>query len=131
MAQKSLPRTMLLLAVALINTYVSAKTVYVTEEVNGTRVVLNTGDTLVVKLKSNPTIGFSWALSGGVGAFLRTEISEMQYDKTGRVGAGGHQVFRYTAVGTGQGSVTLQYRRSFEKNAKPVSEFSVTVVVEE
>ena len=59
MAQKSLSRTMLLLAVALINTYVSAKTVYVTEEVNGTRVVLNTGDTLVVKLKSNPTSGVS------------------------------------------------------------------------
>jgi inhibitor of cysteine peptidase len=126
----NLSRTVALLALFLFSISAFAKTVCLTETDNNTRVALNPGDTLVIKLKSNPTTGYMWALSGDVQPQLRSQGSEVQPSQSGLMGAGGYQIFRFTAADAGQESLALAYQRSFEKGVKPIQEFGVTVVVE-
>jgi inhibitor of cysteine peptidase len=120
-----LSRTVALLAIVFLSISVLAKNVCLTETDNGTRIVLNPGDTLVLKLKSNPTTGYSWALFGTVEPLLKSQGSEYQSSQSGLAGAGGYQIFRFSAAGSGQGPLAVAYRRSWEKNVKPIREFGV------
>ncbi len=108
-----------------------AKTVILTEEDNHTQAVLNAGDTLVVRLIANPSTGYSWAVAGDPGPALKAVGVDMVHNGAGKVGAPGHQLFRFHAEVSGSSSLTLRYRRPFEKGAKPAREFAATIVVDE
>jgi inhibitor of cysteine peptidase len=129
-------RTAAFLAMVFLSTSLLAKTISLTDADNGTRVVLNPGDTLVLTLESNPTTGYHWVVSGNIGPVLQAAGEEFQPHRDEAeghhiVGAGGHQIFRFSAVATGEVSLALAYLRPWEKGIKPVREFGVTVVVNE
>ena len=98
---------------------------------NGKQVNFSVGEQFSVVLESNPTTGYRWE----VGEIDRTKIKQLgaEYDADSKspliVGSGGAEIFTFEAVGAGETTLTLVYRRSWE-DVEPVETFSVKVVVE-
>lgn len=107
----------------------AAATVTITQAENGGTVTVPPRGTLVLRLPSNETTGYTWQIAPDSGNFL-SPIGKPRYEqpKGNAVGAGGVQVFRFRAPAAGADSVLrLGYLRPFEKNTPPVETFSVTV----
>jgi len=101
-------------------------------EDSGGRAELDAGDLLVVTLESNPTTGYAWEVSEVDKAVL-AQVGEAEFQEAARegeqlVGAPGVQTFRFEAA-RGETTVTLVYRRSWEKDVEPLETFTVEVVV--
>lgn len=101
-------------------------------EDDGSQVELAAGQVLEVTLESNPTTGYGWEVSEVDGAVLAQE-GEAQFQEAPTegeqvVGAGGVQTFRFTAS-PGETTLTLVYRRSWEKDVDPLETFTVQVTV--
>ncbi len=101
-----------------------------TENDNGKDIDLTTSETLIVKLKSNPSTGYSWVVKGNPSP-LRLEKST--YRKGGgsaqKAGAPGVQVLRLSASTVGLATLNLEYRRPWEYNMPPAKTFTVRVDV--
>src|SRR5579859_6149533 len=108
------------------------KTVTVGAAANGHHLSLARGEVLVVKLRSNPSTGYSWDLLKVTGHGLR-EDGKSSYEPTPEAtplpGSGGMVTFRFAAAGKGAGHIELVYRRPWEKNIKPVRTFTLTAQV--
>ena len=106
--------------------------VQLTDADDGTTVQLANEGTLIVALASNPTTGYSWAVSEQSDPQLVLQ-GEPTYVPAGSttpvVGAGGTEVFRFKATDTGTATLTLEYRRSFEPGVPPQKTFSVMVEI--
>jgi predicted secreted protein len=98
---------------------------------SGAPVSIKAGQTLAVRLDSNPSTGYVWQVRQADGAVLILQ-GDPQYIAPADAppGAGGVQVFRFTAATAGQSTLTLVYRRPFEPDAAPAQTFSVQVTVE-
>jgi inhibitor of cysteine peptidase len=122
----------LLLCAALSITAGCDNSVTVNDEDDGGTVTLSAGQTLKVVLESNATTGYSWR-AGAVPACLEQQ-GESAYDSKGSpgvVGAGGEETWLFTAVGTGEGRLVLEYARPWESDEiAPTETFEVNVVVE-
>ncbi len=104
------------------------KQVTISEDDNGRIISLNTGDTLVVVLNSNPSTGYSWEVRLPAMGVLE-QIGEARYSSGGNMpGSGGTVTMRFRAVRWGWADLLLVYRRPFE-NTGPVETFAVTVSV--
>ncbi|MDO9542625.1 MAG: protease inhibitor I42 family protein [Kiritimatiellia bacterium] len=86
---------------------------------NGRTNSIDVGREIEVILKGNPTTGYSWDMASfstnklqqiGAVEYLQSEQSDGKY----RVGVGGKFVFRFKAIGSGQGRIKLIYRRPWE-----------------
>ena len=102
------------------------------EEFDG-RVALVLGQMLTVTLESNPSTGYRWEWVEDQGSILE-QIGEAEFkpSETGEpplVGAGGWEIFRFTAVSTGQMTLRLVYRRPWEEGVEPLKTFSLQVTV--
>ena len=92
---------------------------------------LPVGETLTVRLASNPSTGYSWVLAENAGNALkqskRSFEPKQSVDRV--VGAGGVDVWQFEAVSAGQHTLRLEYRRPWEKDVAPlyVSVYKVTV----
>jgi inhibitor of cysteine peptidase len=108
----------------------SPPAVTVTGEDNGKDIDLTAGGTLIVKLKSNPSTGYAWTVSGDP-APLRLQkskyVKNTQSSKT--AGAPGMQVLWLSASSAGMTTLTVVYRRSWEYNVPPVKVFNLRVNV--
>jgi len=107
-----------------------AGSVTVAEAENGKQVTVPSGGTLLVRLEANRTTGYSWTAQG-VDPKVLQPIGKPSYERPapGRLGASGHQVFKFRAVGA-KGTTTtlgLQYARPFEKGKPPAKRYTVTV----
>jgi inhibitor of cysteine peptidase len=106
----------------------------ITENKNGGEVLLKTGQVLTVRLESNPTTGYSWAVTGCDETVLRPE-GDPQYVAEplagNRAGAGGWEVFHFQPTQAGETHLELAYRRPWETDVEPVEVFSVAVTVEQ
>ena len=106
----------------------ASSVVTITDEDNGKDIDLPAGDTLVLRLKSNPSTGYSWAIKGDPSPLRLVESSTKKNAQTGHaVGAPVTQEFRLTAVSAGMASLTLEYRRPWEYNVAPAKTFKVKV----
>lgn len=107
-----------------------AKTV--TVKTSGRSVALKKGDRLVVKLDENPSTGYAWATLAKPSFLkqLNSVYTAAPQPTTGPpvVGGGGTRVFTYSALRKGSGTLSLVYRRSFDK-AHPGGSFKVKVTV--
>ena len=97
---------------------------------NGKPVALKIGESLAIRLDSNPSTGYSWQFIPMKHAILEL-AGEPAYSPPAQPlpGAGGQHTFRFVAVGAGRATLTLAYRRSFEPNAAPAQTFTVHVTV--
>jgi inhibitor of cysteine peptidase len=108
------------------------KTVTITDKDKDTKVQLAKGDKLLVRLEANLTTGYSWDLATNDNDILKSAGKpeyETPKDKKGIVGAGGTQVFTFTAKGAGELDVELQYKRPFDKDTEPAKTFKFKAVV--
>ena len=107
-----------------------ASVVTISDKDNGTDIDLPQGATLLVKLSSNPSTGYSWAVKGDPSP-LKLEKTSVKKGKQSskKVGAPGVQELRFDATSAGMASLTLEYRRPWEYTASPAKTFSVRVNV--
>ncbi len=100
---------------------------------NGDQVELKKGQSLIIELASNPTTGYAWQVAELDQSVLQ-QTGEAQFKQPDSsepplVGAGGVEVFRFEAKGTGQTALKLVYRRAWEEGVEPLETFSIQVEV--
>ena len=109
----------------------SEKFVEVDEEDNGSTIHVLPGETIRVKLRSNPSTGFSWALGPFEERGLETSgESEFEADshREGEVGYGGCEIWTFKARHSGKTEISLFYARSWE-DIDPAKRFKLNVVI--
>ena len=87
---------------------------------------------LTVRLDSNHTTGYQWAVKQNTATVLAPS-GDARYEGPAAgspPGTGGADVFTFRAAGTGTVPLQLAYARSFEPNNPPAKTFSVTVTVQ-
>ena len=102
--------------------------VVVTAADDGREIELTEGQTLVVRLRANPSTGFGWqVLEPEGGEILRqTDDAEFQPDSA-LLGAPATQILRFEPVQEGDTTLKLEYRRPWGPAAEPALEFGLLV----
>ena len=87
--------------------------------------------TLTVTLESNPTTGFEWELVIITDeTVLEEEGHAFMAPETGApLGAGGEEIWTFTALKEGKSTISMEYRRPWEQGVEPDKVFVLTVVV--
>jgi predicted secreted protein len=81
---------------------------------------LSKNETFDIKLKSNPTTGYSWKWIKNNNSKKVDSISSIyQQDKsaTGMMGVVGNEIWKFKGKETGVETLVFEYCRSFEKNS--------------
>jgi inhibitor of cysteine peptidase len=100
------------------------------EESNGQEVSVEVDHVLNVVLPGNPSTGYSWLVSQVDAAVLLQEgEAEFIPSSSDLVGAPGQVVLHFRALQAGRTTLVLDYRRSWEQEATPMSTFSIQVTV--
>ena len=102
-----------------------------TEAAGGKTVAAAVGQAITVRLRSNPSTGYSWAKPVLKGTSV-VQSGEMKYTARparGMVGAGGTAAVPFKAVARGTTTITMHYRRPWEKGKAPARTFTVTIEV--
>lgn len=110
----------------------AAASVTLTAAYDGKTLRIAVGQAIVVTLDSNATTGYKWRLRQPLDeAVAKLEGSEYVPPTAtpGLVGAGGQEVWQFTATGKGQTALAMEYVRTFEATPVPARTFSVTLVV--
>lgn len=107
----------------------TARAVKLDASANGQKIELQRGRSLEISLEANPTTGYGWEVEGVDKRVLR-QVGEVEFTpESNRIGAPGVQILHFEAVGAGQTTLRLVYRRPWEKEAKPLKTYSIQVVV--
>ncbi|MFA5114988.1 MAG: protease inhibitor I42 family protein [Candidatus Omnitrophota bacterium] len=88
------------------------------------------GERFIIGLGANHTTGYQWQLVFSPDPnILELVSSEYRPVNSGRVGAGGKEVWTFKAVGKGKAGLIFNYVRPWEKDAKPAEtvDFLITV----
>ena len=98
---------------------------------DGSQIELQPGQSLSVRLPSNPTTGYRWEVAQLDAAVLAQQgEADYQQASDGQLtGAGGQETFLFQAGQSGQTTLKLVYHRPWETVADPASAFEVTVLV--
>ena len=123
---------LLILTVAMANSQGTTNMHENTEEYlnSGEPIKVKTGLRFTIRMESNPTTGYSWQLSKPLDQTVVqcvTNIYEAPDSKL--MGAGGHEVWTFMAVGQGQAVISMQYVRPWEKEKPPVKTQVFNVIV--
>lgn len=88
------------------------------------------GEKFFIVMASNRTTGFSWQIAKPINEkVVKLLGSEYFPAKSDLVGAGGKEVWTFTAVAAGQTTISLKYIRPWEKGKPPKQEAAYTVIV--
>jgi inhibitor of cysteine peptidase len=108
--------------------------VTVTEDDAGNAVELQQGQELIVRLAGNPSTGYEWQMSqsglGGLEEATGSPAFESDLPEgENRPGAGGTEVWNFTARATGQLNLSFEYKRSWEQDVPATKTVSYVVEV--
>lgn len=108
-----------------------AKTVTVTEKDDGTKIKLNKGDTLVLRLVAQPGTAFSWSIAKNDADLLKQQ-GKVETERPEKPLPGGKvtQIFRFRAEAAGSSALELNYARPFDKDKAPAKTFKLEAKVE-
>jgi inhibitor of cysteine peptidase len=105
----------------------------ITENYNGKTIHVKQGETFYLRLKENPSTGYSWQLSLRKGLnLLSTGYYPPESSKNGQrliVGAAGFHSWKIKAISKGSQQVKGIYRRSWEKETGKEQTFTLNVKV--
>ena len=106
--------------------------VELTEKDNGSRVQLEVGEDLVLRLEAIPGAGYIWSVTVDIGRIL-SPVGEPVFERRdpGLMGGVEYQVFTYKVISAGTLPLRYEYRRPWEKQKPPEREFTVTLVAGE
>jgi inhibitor of cysteine peptidase len=103
-----------------------------TEKESGKDLWVDRGDTIVIRLPSNPSTGYGWSYSISNPRLMRQEGAVLREGKTGAKGMVGtplNEVWKLKARRAGSLTVTFAYARPWEKGVPPVKELSWPVTI--
>jgi inhibitor of cysteine peptidase len=103
----------------------------VTDANSGDSVALARNQQLVVRLPSNPTTGYRWALAQQSTPVLEPEGAPTHEKGAGAEGASGTKTWRFAPTQAGEGTLRLEYRRLWEADTAPARVVSYKVTVRE
>jgi inhibitor of cysteine peptidase len=94
-------------------------------------ITLNPQDTLTVKLGSNPTTGFSWAdaVIGNAAVIEQVSRDYIAPTATGIVGAGGTEVWVFSAKSDGTTTIQFSYGRPWQGGEQGIYTLTINVTV--
>ncbi len=119
----------MIVSVAMISSCTMKPAVTIKDADNGTRVEINSGEILAVELSAQLGTGFGWKVLAA-GKNLAQKGEPQQIAKEGQMpGAPNSQVFKFKAAERGEAELKLQYVEGWKKDAKPLRDFTVTVIV--
>jgi len=97
---------------------------------NDTNITVSSGEQFTVSLESNPATGYNWAVRITEGAEKIIIIgSEFAKTKSGKLGEGGEQLWRFKTLYPGDVKFELSYIRPWEKE-EPAKILTFNVKVE-
>ncbi len=100
---------------------------------NGQTLDITQNQVLNIKLDSNVTTGYKWNLvTAPNDKILKLVSSDYVGPTPGSqpiAGAGGYELWKFQAVGTGTTTLKLGYARPWETNTPPIKDFTFTVNV--
>jgi inhibitor of cysteine peptidase len=94
----------------------------------GQSVDLPLGQVVELRLKENPTTGFSWSFTAN-GAPNCAVLGDSFTGGSGQPGQGGEHAWRIKAVRAGPCMIALVYRRPFEQGTAPAQSFEIRIEV--
>jgi len=102
-----------------------------TEEDNGGDFTILTGDTLTVRLDSNPSTGYAWLIAELDEEVLENTDQDFQSDAnpSGAVGVGGTDIWTFTGVSAGTTTLALEYKQGLGEDIPSEGEFEVVIEV--
>ena len=87
------------------------------------------GDDFQIMLDANKTTGYEWSLAKPLDKEVLTLVGkDYLIPRTPRMGAGGKSVWKFKAIGSGKALITLEYKRSWEKD-KPAAQKRIYFVI--
>jgi len=102
---------------------------------SGKTVKAAVGDLVLITLRANPSTGYAWSAAdqpGGSAVMLKSKrfltASQMNPEIRPMPGQGGATTFTYHVVQAGKATISLAYRRPWEKKAKPARTFTAAIV---
>jgi inhibitor of cysteine peptidase len=95
---------------------------------DGRTLELRVGDGVKLSLAENPTTGYRWELVAKPEPNC-VVVNDSYVAKTDAIGSGGTRSWEFRAVSPGTGTVSLAYRRPWEKDVAPAQTFKMTLVV--
>jgi inhibitor of cysteine peptidase len=104
----------------------SDNTIVLTAADAGLDLEVTVGDTIQVVLEGNPSTGYGWEVESIDESVLQMAGEAEFTSDTDLVGAPGTFTFTFEAVGEGETSLGLVYRRPWE-DAEPADTFGVTI----
>jgi inhibitor of cysteine peptidase len=105
-----------------------SKIMQVDKTYDGREVTLAIGEVLELSLAENPTTGFRWGFAVKPEPVC-TIVKSVFESATVPPGKGGTHHWQFQAVHPGSGTIELQYRRPWEKEAPASRTFKLTVHV--
>jgi inhibitor of cysteine peptidase len=119
-----------------INGQSQSNIVTVTDDDNNGNVALNPGDTLVVRLASNGSTGYSWQVGANNNDLLQPLDESKDAAKSGALGAPGMQEFKFrvgnsgNAAGSSNARLALLYQKPSAGGGVPAErKFELTVTI--
>ncbi len=108
----------------------STKTVTIGEEMNGRKIAVKQGQTLLLRIDGNPTTGYQWVVDELDESILALSDDPDYKSDSMLIGSGGTYTFKFNTVNLGETTLRLKYYRDFEKDIPPAVYFEVHVTVE-
>lgn len=107
---------------------VAARGLILEEPDNGSHIFLTQGDSIQVRLPSNPTTGYSWTVVANAPSVLAV-VGEPKFEPAAKPlpGAPGMQSFAFRVVAGGGAFLELVYARSFEKDSPPARRWGIFI----
>lgn len=123
--------------VAMANETKKEKKIFMMSDAEETAVTVNGAGEFAIKIKSNPTTGYSWAVQeitpGDLVTFKRVKTEEPG-DREGSqetlLGAPTYEILTFDALKPGKAEIQLKYRRPWEKDVAPIKTHKVFVTIE-
>jgi predicted secreted protein len=116
------------LALALAASAAAGRTIKVGPKANGTSLVLQPSDVLVVSLPGNATTGYAWRVRSVTRSVLQPVGTKyVPHKASGKVGVGGTYVLRFRALRGGVTTLRLVYSQSGSGSVAKTFKLHVTV----
>ncbi|PLX35939.1 MAG: hypothetical protein C0606_17795 [Hyphomicrobiales bacterium] len=107
---------------------IAASAITLTTADNGRAIVVDTGSSVVLRLKANRTTGYQWVLAEKSRQCATVVRDDYRSGHSGLMGAGGTRVLTLRFDRPGKCAVRLSYLRPWQANA-PADSFAVSVNV--
>ncbi|CAK17056.1 protease inhibitor I42 family protein [Pseudomonas entomophila] len=103
----------------------------VLEKANQCPITLAAGQTLTLRLPSNPSTGYRWLVQHPAANILRSLGPEVYSDPddNGVVGSAGQSQWRFQAQGSGESHLILVYQQPWAPEVSPAQTFDCAVTV--